>query len=100
MSRWSHPDGPANYAEVGAGAPEPTETLCMFCEHPDPDHASWCEASPSPGFLAERAYHDGPEGHPCPCCDRPKPDHSPGCWMRAEGEPAYRLTPADLEEPR
>lgn len=101
MTAWDHPDGPADYVEAGRGAPEPSsDTPCMFCGHVDPEHASWCEVSPSPGYLAERAYHDGEDGHPCPCCAEPKPHHTPGCWMQPEGEPSYRLTPADFEEPR
>lgn len=100
MSRWSHPDGPADYAEVGYGAPQPvdTDTLCMFCHAPDPEHETWCDVSPSEGALAERAYHAADDGHPCPVCAEPKPHHTTGCWMRPEGEPSYRLTPADFQE--
>lgn len=46
-----------------------SDTPCMFCGYVDPDHASWCGVSPSPGFIAE-------------------------------GDPSYRHTPADFQEPR
>ena len=99
MTAWNHPAGPRDYADVGAGAPEPhdTQTLCMFCDRPDPEHASWCEVSPSPAALETRAYYDGPDGTPCPVCETPKPHHTPGCYEAPEGEPSYRLTPADFE---
>lgn len=90
-----------SYAELGAQAPEPDDdSLCPTCRDPYSPHSSWCEASPSPGFLAARAYYDGPDGTPCPVCGIPKPGHAPGCSEAPEGEPSYRLTPTDLQENR
>lgn len=89
----------SSYAALGALAPDPVDdTLCPSCRDPYAPHSSWCEDSPSPGFIAARAYYDGPDGTPCPVCDAPKPDHAYGCSEAPEGEPSYRLTPADFEE--
>lgn len=102
MSRFDeHPDGPADYVEAGRHAPEPdpsTDTPCMFCGCPDPDHTAQCEGSRGPQFEATRAYYAGPDGTPCPICDGPKPRHEPGCSEAGDYGPSYRLTPADLEE--
>lgn len=81
-----------------ARAPEPEDfELCPSCRNPYEPHSSWCEAHPSEGFLAMRTYHDGPDGTPCPVCGGEKPEHERGCYELPEGEPAYRLTPADFQ---
>lgn len=75
----------------------PDWEVCPDCKNEWEPHESWCPTHPSEGFLAEGAYYDGPDGTACPCCELPKPDHEYGCWMRAEGEPSYRTTPADFQ---
>lgn len=100
MSRYAHPDGPADYVEMGAGAPEPTtDTPCMFCGFVDPHHAAQCEASRGPLYEQTRAYYDAGPGHPCPVCAAPKPRHEPGCYEAGDYGPPYRPTPADFENP-
>lgn len=43
------------------------------------------------------SYYDAPDGTPCPVCRAGKPTHERGCSEAAEGEPAYRLTPAHFD---
>lgn len=71
--------------------------ICPDCENPYEPHSSWCPTHPSEGHLAERAYYDGEDGHPCPVCEWPKPEHNPGCYMAGDFGPSYRLTPADFQ---
>lgn len=94
-----------DYTALGALAPEPDDgeprplpgqmsidDALEDMEPPEP-----VDPSSDAAFEATRAYYDGPAGTPCPACGGPKPDHEPGCWEAPEGEPAYRVTPADYE---
>ena len=94
MTHWNHPDGPADYAEVGRGAPEPYtgEPTWLPGQTDALDELARLD-------LADRtrAYYDGPDddGAPCPICDLPKPFHVHGCSEAAEGEPSYRYYPEE-----
>lgn len=78
--------------------PEPIDfEVCPDCKNPYEPHSSWCPTHPSEGYLAMRAWHDGPDGTPCPVCEAPKPEHERGCYELPEGEPSYRMTPADFQ---
>lgn len=78
---------------------EPPEEwdICPDCKNEWEPHETWCPTHPSEGYLALQEWHAGPEGTPCPACEGPRPDCTYWCHEgNAEGEPSYRITPADF----
>lgn len=84
----------------------PDWEVCPDCKNEWEPHSSWCPTHPSEGYLALQAYYQAAEARDrgetnveplCPCCDQPYPNHVRGCAEAFEGEPSYRITPADFQ---
>lgn len=101
------PDPAVGLYDPRVTPPEPEDfELCDSCENPYEPHSSWCEVSPSKGYLAMRAYHDAAEARDrgetnvepeCPVCSALYPNHERGCSELPEFEPSYRTTPTDFQ---